>query len=137
MQILGESGVVAVDTNVVVRILIRDNPEQTRLTEKLFAAQEIYIPTTVLLEAEWVLRSAYGVPPKEIGQGLRSILGLDNVHIDNTGKIQEALEWFDQGLDFADAIHLASSLEREKLATFDIAFIKKANKLIDFPVGKP
>ena len=51
--------IVAVDTNILVRFLVADEPEQARRARELFSLNTILIPTTVLLETEWVLRSAY------------------------------------------------------------------------------
>jgi predicted nucleic-acid-binding protein len=56
---------IAVDTNLLVRILTNDDPIQARRTVKILKSDEIFIPKMVLLETEWVLRHAY-----EIGSSL-------------------------------------------------------------------
>ena len=48
----------AVDTNVVLRILLNDDTTQADIARRLVASHDIWVPLTVLLEAEWVLRSA-------------------------------------------------------------------------------
>ena len=54
---------IAVDTNVLVRLLTGDDPAQTRRAADLFAQESILIPKTVLLETEWVLRYRYELAP--------------------------------------------------------------------------
>lgn len=49
----------ALDTNVVVRFLVNDDDQQAQRARALIAAGNVHIPPTVLLETEWVLRSAY------------------------------------------------------------------------------
>ena len=66
----------AVDTNVVVRLLIADNPLQTTAAEKLVAEHEVLVPVTVILETEWVMRSGYAFNPMEIAAGLRELEGM-------------------------------------------------------------
>jgi predicted nucleic-acid-binding protein len=73
------SGVIAIDTNMVVRFLTADDPDQFRQTARLFKDAEIFIADSVILETEWVLRFAYDFSPTEIIEGLRKLLGLPNV----------------------------------------------------------
>lgn len=121
----------AVDTNLVVRLLANDDTAQTRRVAALFASEQIFISKTVLLESEWVLRFSYELPPKVILQALRNIVGLPNVMVEQQREIAEALDGFEQGLDFADALHLASSRRAGRFATFDKKLIKRAKKLMD------
>ncbi|MBZ0094832.1 MAG: type II toxin-antitoxin system VapC family toxin [Sulfuricella sp.] len=121
----------AVDTNLVVRLLANDDTVQTRRAAALFASEQIFISKTVLLESEWVLRFSYELPPKVILQALRNIIGLPNVMVEQQREIAEALDGFEQGLDFADALHLASSRRAGRFATFDKKLIKRAEKLTD------
>jgi len=121
----------AVDTNLVVRLLASDDMLQTRRAAALFASEQIFISKTVLLESEWVLRFSYELPPKVILQALRNIVGLPNVMVEQQREIAEALNGFEQGLDFADALHLASSRRAGRFATFDKKLIKRAEKLTD------
>jgi predicted nucleic-acid-binding protein len=121
----------AVDTNLVVRLLANDDAAQTRRAAALFFNEQIFIPKTVLLEAEWVLRFSYELPPKIILQALRNIIGLPNVIMEQQHEIAEALDGFERGLDFADALHLAGSRRAGRFATFDKKLIKRAEKLTD------
>lgn len=121
----------AVDTNLVVRLLANDDTLQTCRAAALFASEQIFISKTVLLESEWVLRFSYELPPKVILQALRNIVGLPNVMVEQQREIAEALDGFERGLDFADALHLASSRRAGRFATFDKKLIKRAEKLTD------
>jgi predicted nucleic-acid-binding protein len=128
---------IAVDTNIVVRLLTRDDEQQYQKSIKLFQGQDIFIPDSVILETEWVLRFAYKFQSREICQAFRNLLGLANVSLVNTRLIQQTLEWHEHGLDFADAFHLAHSQHCVELYTFDEKFRKKAEGLAPCVVQKP
>ncbi|TXH70461.1 MAG: PIN domain-containing protein [Thiothrix sp.] len=117
---------IAVDTNVLVRLLVQDGAAQAKKAEALFANNQIFIADTVLLETEWVLRHAYQLKATDIHSALSSLLGLDKVLVRDQVAMQQALEWFEAGMDFADAWHLALSQHCEQFATFDLKLIKKA-----------
>lgn len=128
---------VAVDTNVLVRLLVDDNQAQHRASKALFAAEDVYIPDSVLLETEWVLRAAFDFSPTEICTALRLVCGLPNVTLSDGQRIAQILEWHETGFDFADAFHLALCKDQEALKTFDAAFIRKARKHSDLRVERP
>jgi predicted nucleic-acid-binding protein len=133
----GSAGVIAIDTNILVRLLTRDNEAQFRASKALFAAHEILVPDSVLLEAEWVLRCAYELAPDEVCSALRKVLGLPNVQLDNAARVARAIDWHEGGLDFADALHLAASEGQQALKTFDRQFIRRARGLAGCPVELP
>ena len=116
----------AVDTNVLVRLLTGDDVEQTKRVAALFKKEIIFIPKTVLLETEWVLRRLYCLERKAAVSVLRKVSGLANVEIENPLVVTQALQWCDAGMDFADALHLASSHGSAKFATFDVRLKKSA-----------
>jgi predicted nucleic-acid-binding protein len=93
---------IAVDTNVVVRLLTQDDEQQYNKSLKLFQKQDIFIPDTVILETEWALRFAYHFKPDEICEALRNLLGLSNVQFTNGSLMAQVLQWHENGLDFAD-----------------------------------
>lgn len=124
----------AVDTNLLVRIVVNDDPEQVRRAARLFEAEQIFVPKTVLLETEWVLHFAYQLDPGAIAHALRAIAGLSNVTLENPAELALALGWFEHGLDFADALHLASSQRAGRFATFDTKFAKRAETLCDMTI---
>jgi predicted nucleic-acid-binding protein len=84
----------AADTNLVVRLLAKDHPEQFARAFAFFSARETLIPVTVMLETEWVLRSAYRSTPSKIAALLRSLFGIPGLEMQNAATVSQALEWF-------------------------------------------
>ncbi|MGH8676015.1 MAG: type II toxin-antitoxin system VapC family toxin [Burkholderiales bacterium] len=120
---------IALDTNVVVRLLVDDDPAQTRRARKLLETRTALVLPTVLLETEWVLRGAYDLARPAITGSIRKLLGLPNVTLGDAQAIGAALEWFEAGLDFADALHLALAGEAEEFVTFDARLAKRACRI--------
>ena len=104
---------------MLVRLLANDDLEQTRRATALFKKETIFIPKTVLLETEWVLRRLYHLERNVVVNAFRKLSGLANVEIEQPQVIIQALQWCEEGMDFADALHLASSRSANKFATFD------------------
>jgi predicted nucleic-acid-binding protein len=130
--------VIAVDANVVVRYLVEDDVAQTDRAEVVLRSGAVLVPKTVLLEAEWVLRSRYEFDRPTIANGLRGLLGLPGVTVEDSEAVARALDLHDQGFDFADALHLASSRRADAFATFDHALRRKARRVFDLvPVVAP
>lgn len=100
---------VAIDTNIAVRLLVNDDPAQTGKIVSLFKTDKIYIPKTVVLETELVLRGVYTLEREAINSALRALLSLEQVIAEDETALFDALDSHQQGMDFADAIHLASS----------------------------
>lgn len=128
---------IAIDTNVLVRLLTRDDESQFQKAVSLFGQNDIFIPITVILETEWVLRYAYKLTPTAIQSALVKTFGLENVKIEQPEAVAKAITWAAQGLDFADALHLASSHQCEEFITFDQAFIKQSKRLKGCKVQSP
>jgi predicted nucleic-acid-binding protein len=110
---------ISVDTNVIVRLAANDDDEQVKRAKRMFERAPIFIAVTVLLETEWVLRSAYNVSRDRIAHFLGGIAGLENVHIEARARFERALGAYREGLDFADALHLAAADGSDGFATFD------------------
>jgi predicted nucleic-acid-binding protein len=127
----------AVDTNVVVRFLTADDPNQARRALALFRDSRVWIAKTVLLETEWVLRSLYGFGVEGMAAAFQGLLGLGTVTVEDAQAVQRALGWFAARLDFADALHLASSDSAEAFVTFDSNFRKRASRLTKVPIRVP
>jgi predicted nucleic-acid-binding protein len=126
--------VLAVDTNVVVRLLVADHAAQTARAAALFRSGRVFIAKSVLLETEWVLRYSYKLGAAAILRGLRSVIGLESVTVEDPTTIADALRMLEQGLDFADALHLASSAQAERFATFDAKLITRARRATELKV---
>jgi len=117
---------IAVDTNVLVRFLVRDDAGQATRAAELIRSGEIWISKTVLLETEGVLRSLYDFAPQALAGALRALAGLGTVRLEDPGVVAKALDWFERGLDFADALHLASAGNARQFATFDRKLARQA-----------
>lgn len=120
---------IALDTNVVVRFLVNDEPAQARRARALIEANAVFVPVTVLLETEWVLRGGYRLPRAEVVRLLRGLLGLPKLVTEDPQRIARALGWHAAGIDFADALHLCGSAGAERFATFDDKLVKAGRKL--------
>ena len=128
---------IAVDTNVLVRLLTNDDPSEAKRALRVMESDDILIPKSVLLETEWVLRHGYSTTREVIFKAFQSLLGLPNVRPEDPQAVMQALAWYDDGLDFADALHLASSSKADRFATFDRDFVRKGSKLGSIEVFKP
>lgn len=118
----------AIDTNVLVRALVQDDPAQARRAQALLNTQPVFIPITVILELEWVLRSRYGYSPKTIAPALGKIAVLANAVIGEQAAVVAAAEKMQRGWDFADALHHALSQGCDDFATFDTRLVKRAKR---------
>lgn len=116
----------ALDTNIVVRLLTEDEKAQAAQARRLVGSNTTFVSDTVILETEWVLRSLYRLAPAEIIAGLRRFLGLEGVALENSARIAAALDQAEAGLDFADALHLAHAAHCEAFVTFDKALVRAA-----------
>lgn len=128
---------IAVDTNVLIRFLTRDDETQHAAAEKLLGNEIVFIPDTVILETEWVLRFSYRYPRDAISFALRKLLGLPNIRVADQVTLFKAIEWHEPGMDFADALHLAASRECDSFVTFDADLIKRAGKFSGCRVHRP
>ena len=117
----------AVDTNIVVRLVAHDDEIQWAIADGLMAEPFIVLPT-VILEAEWVLRSAYKLPRNVVAGRLGVLLGNPNADPISSAAILWALDRYAEGADFADALHLAlaSEVQATSFATFDTGMAKIA-----------
>lgn len=116
----------AVDTNIVVRLIVADDKQQTKKARAVFEAGDVFIALTVLLESEWVLRSAYGFAPERVVSALTALAGLPGVTIEEPALLAVALDWMGGGMDFADALHLAKSAGCDAFLSFDRKLAKIA-----------
>jgi predicted nucleic-acid-binding protein len=95
---------IAVDTNVLVRAAVRDDPEQTDAAIRAMARAEILaIAVPSLCEFAWVLRSVYRFKATEIAVAMRRLLAAENVET-NRAAVEAGLAMLDAGGDFADGV---------------------------------
>ncbi|MYA20694.1 MAG: type II toxin-antitoxin system VapC family toxin [Chloroflexi bacterium] len=112
-----------VDTNVLIRHLTADPPDQARrATRYLDRADQLLLPDLILAEVAYVLESYYEVPRLQVAEALRAILAFRAIRVVDSALLYRAAEVYEvRGLDFADA-YLVASAERTGVgvvASFD------------------
>jgi predicted nucleic-acid-binding protein len=117
-----------VDTNVVVRLLVEDDPRESAQAKRLFEDAIVFIPATVFMETEWVLRAVYDFSRDEIAGAFARLLRVKSVRVADRPLLETVNAQFAQGLDFADALHYAFGAD-QPMKTFDKAFIKRGQAL--------
>jgi len=123
----------ALDTNVLARLLLKDDLTQFKKAQALLASDaQFTAPVTVMLELVWVLESN-DCSPSEICRGLGLLMNLHNFKPAHEHVIRKALTAYANGLDFADALHLGLSQKEEVLLTFDKSFVKQASQMNQLP----
>jgi predicted nucleic-acid-binding protein len=123
----------ALDTNVLARFFV-DDPEDAQAARQRPAAvaalsERCFVSVTVLLELEWVMRGFYELPAKDSSRVLRALAGIRHVTLEDRDAVLAAIDAFDKGLDFADALHWARSTRAAAFATFDRRLAKRAQGL--------
>lgn len=121
-----------VDTNVIIRYLTNDDPVQERIAQQTLRAGFL-LTASVLMECEWVLRSAYRWPHDRIAQSLSDLIDLPSVVSFPEGT-PWALDRFARGADLADMIHLITGVGASAFATFDLGVAKMAGPGSPLPV---
>jgi predicted nucleic-acid-binding protein len=127
----------AVDTNVLVRFLTDDHPAEAARARELIESGDIFVATSVLLETEWVLRSGYGFKTDPIVRALRGLAGLPGVAMEDPPLVARALDWAQQGLDFADSLHLGRAQGCTAFMSFDRKLAAAAARMSDVKVVAP
>lgn len=125
-----------VDTNVLVRFLVRDDEVQFDKARRLIrrevaAGRRVFVSQLVLLETEWVLRSSYSLPKNVIIETISGLLDATDVRLEDEPAIEEALfNWRDAPADFADCLIGVQNrrLGCRATATFDV----KASRMPGF-----
>lgn len=120
----------AVDTNILARYYLHDDPAQARIAVRILAAGGVYVPKTVVLELEWVLHSVAEQPANKVADCVAHLAALPGVTIEDHDQVEAALRHYRRGIDFADALHLAASQACSELLTFDDrGYARRAAKL--------
>ena len=128
----------ALDTNVLARYYVHEGgvasaQEETARTV-VERGSQLFVAKTVVLELEWMLRGVYGHPAKDVCRVFDHLLSLDHVTVEDRPAVESALGNLRRGLDFADALHHASSRACEAFLTFDAkGFAGKARRLAITP----
>lgn len=117
---------IAIDINLVVRYLTGDHPDESPRARALIDAGTAFVPVTVMLEVEWVLRGAYGYAPAAVIDALRAFGGMSTFTVEDAALVAQALDRVAAGMDFADALHFGRAGHCDAFATFDRRFVRSA-----------
>jgi predicted nucleic-acid-binding protein len=127
---------IGLDTNVLARYYVQDASDaetqhQHESARKLIESGEpLMVCKTVLLELEWVMRGYYGFSPAEIAPVMQHLLSLSHVVVEERESIVQTMSHASAGLEFADALHLSSYRDCERMASFDDRkFARRAKRL--------
>ncbi len=127
---------IALDTNILLRYLIDSDQTLGRKAQNIIEGNKCFISRVVLLETYQVLESFYQLDKSEILNTLKVIFGIDNLVVEDYLATSRAVEWYEAGMDFADALALVSANEHNLLVTFDRKFAHLAKKLKTIPSVK-
>ena len=117
----------AVDTNVLVRLVVRDNADQVRVAEQ-FVASGAWVSHLVLTETMWVLDAVYERTPEQIATAADMLLNHEQISIQDADVVSAAIESFRKrpSLGFSDCLvlEMARKVGNVPLGTFDREFAK-------------
>ena len=124
----------ALDTNVLVRYVVQDDSGQLAVAKRLLdrciaEGQSLYVPVTVTLELEWVLRARFGYAKDDVLQVLSNLFSAAELTFESERALEVALQLYREGsAEFADCLHIALAAQagEQPLWTFDKAAAKVA-----------
>lgn len=127
---------IGLDTNILARYYVQDAADQEALRQReaarklIESGQPLMVAKSVVLELEWVMRGYYGFTPEQITIAVGHLLSLSHVRIEDREVIVQAVSHAAAGLDFVDALHLASYRDCASVASFDDRkFARRAARL--------
>jgi predicted nucleic-acid-binding protein len=124
---------IGLDTNVVVRYLMQDDPRQSRkatqLMESLTSDDPAFVSIVTIVELVWVLESSYGLTRAQVVLALAGLLDARELRVDRAESVTQALRAYRTGnADFADALSERVSHDAgcDATLTFDVAAVRDA-----------
>jgi predicted nucleic-acid-binding protein len=124
---------IAIDTNVLVRVLTRDDLRQFEVAMRFLTQNDCRVQTSIVLELEWVLRSVHHYSPTQIADAFEVLFETRGLSIDEPERLGKAVDGLRHGMEFTDAYHLAGAIDCSSFATFDRPLIKRAARVFDQP----
>ncbi len=124
----------ALDTNVLVRFLVQDDPRQTRVAARYIAQHadaesSLFIPTSVALETDWVLRSVYRYRKDDVIEVFVSLLESKELEFQDEVCLERAVYLYrEHNVDFADCLHVAAAHTYDSLPL--VSFDKQASRVV-------
>ncbi|MGH8598722.1 MAG: type II toxin-antitoxin system VapC family toxin [Gammaproteobacteria bacterium] len=127
---------IGVDTNVLARFYCEDSEDPEAARQRPVARRvmvdsaAIFVPLTVILEFEWVMRGFYELPIEATCRTLEHLLGMPNVTVERWEAVRDTIDLHRRGLEFADALHWACAHGCEKFVSFDDRkFVRRARRI--------
>ena len=124
---------IGIDTNIVLRYLLKDDPALSPRALEIIAANDCFVTRAALTEVVYTLESYYSSPRAQIGRALDALFSLRRVSIEDRAVTERAVSWYKAGMDFGDAMIAAASHGSARVATFDRDFARIARKLRTAP----
>lgn len=131
----------ALDTNALVRYVVQDDATQFTAVRRLIRkcvneGQTLFVPVTVTLELEWVLRASFAYAKDEVLQVLSNLFSAAELSFESERALEVALQLYRKGsADFADCLHIALAAQAGELPLW--TFDKRAAKLDGAkPIGR-
>lgn len=117
---------IAVDTNVIVRLIAADDEGQVQRALVLAAQETFFVSFTVLVEVDWVLRSRYGYDRTAIVQALTALPELVTIQFEDDDDVRWAVDRYTQGGELADYLHIAAARPIGRFASFERRLARRA-----------
>lgn len=126
---------ISIDTNILARYFLGDDVDQQEMALQLLSHYQCFVPITVTLELAWVLQS-YDKSKLNVIESILILSKLPTITLEHKQAIISAMRWAMEGMDIADAIHLAIAKQYNylPLSSFDKRFINKSNSIDDAPM---
>jgi predicted nucleic-acid-binding protein len=124
---------IAIDTNVLLRVLTRDDMRQHEIAMDFLSGRDCRVQTTVVLELEWVLRSVHRYTPSQIADAFDVLFTTERLFVEEPERLRRSIQGLRDGLEFTDAYHLAGAIDCDSFATFDRPLIKRARRTFEQP----
>ncbi len=125
---------IAVDTNLIVRLVVMDDHNQLNIVRQIFDSQPVFLPAIALLETVWVLTRVYGYSRDLVIASLDAVLAFGSVTLENEVQTRWAIDRYSCGADLADMLLLVASREQSAFATFDSRITRRAGAQTPVPI---
>ena len=125
----------ALDTNVLVRYIVQDDAAQLAAAKRLISrcvseGLTLFVPVTVMLELEWVLRSSFEFGKDDVLLTLSSLFSAAELSFESERALEVALQLFRKGsADFADCLHVALATQANSGSKAPFSLHRKANRV--------
>jgi predicted nucleic-acid-binding protein len=123
----------SLDTNILARLILRDDDQQLALAESIMH-EPLFVASTVLLELGWLLMSRYEMSRADVVHNLNDLMLVPNIAVSDPELVEWAIARFESGGDFADMIHIIASRPASCFLTFDAKLAKHAGEASPIPV---